>query len=160
MMRAINNKKNVKIFSLIIAVIFILGIGGLAYTQMSTPGTTGSSTVGVIDTSRMMSPENPIFIKAANDFMTYRNQVSTDAQAKIDAAPDDATKQQIAEEAQTNIAKRDQEIAKEVQDKAMEAAKAVGESKGLSVIMAKDSVLYGGVDITEQVLKKMAADAQ
>ncbi|WP_251424339.1 OmpH family outer membrane protein [Veillonella agrestimuris] len=160
MMRAINNKKNVKIFSLIIAVIFILGIGGLAYTQMSTPGATGSSTVGVIDTSRMMSPENPIFIKAANDFMTYRNQVSTDAQAKIDAAPDDATKQQIAEEAQTNIAKRDQEIAKEVQDKAMEAAKAVGESKGLSVIMAKDSVLYGGVDITEQVLKKMAADAQ
>lgn len=160
-MRAINNKKNVKIFSLIIAVIFILGIGGLAYTQMSTPGaSSGGSNVGVIDTSRMMSPENPVFIKAANDFMTYRNQVSTDAQAKIDAAQDDATKQQIAEEAQNNIAKRDQEIAKEVQDKAMEAAKSVGEAKGLSVIMAKDSVLYGGVDITDQVLKKMASDAQ
>ncbi|MDU7191372.1 MAG: OmpH family outer membrane protein, partial [Veillonella sp.] len=54
----------------------------------------------------------------------------------------------------------DQEIAKSVQDKAMEAAKAVGDAKGLSVVMTKDTVLYGGVDITDQVLKKLATDAK
>ena len=54
----------------------------------------------------------------------------------------------------------DQEIAKSVQDKAMEAAKAVGDAKGLSVVMTKDTVLYGGVDITDQVLKKLANDAK
>ena len=54
----------------------------------------------------------------------------------------------------------DQEIAKSVQDKAMEAAKAVGDAKGLSVVMTKDTVLYGGVDITDQVLKKLASDAK
>ena len=47
-----------------------------------------------------------------------------------------------------------------VQDKAMEAAKAVGDAKGLSVVMTKDTVLYGGVDITDQVLKKLANDAK
>ncbi len=30
----------------------------------------------------------------------------------------------------------------------MEAAKAVGDAVGLSVVMTKDTVLYGGVDIT------------
>ena len=72
----------------------------------------------------------------------------------------DATKQKIAEEARQNLAKKDQEIAKSVQDKAMEAAKAVGDAKGLSVVMTKDTVLYGGVDITDQVLKKLATDAK
>ena len=70
------------------------------------------------------------------------------------------TKQKIAEEARQNLAKKDQEIAKSVQDKAMEAAKAVGDAKGLSVVMTKDTVLYGGVDITDQVLKKLATDAK
>ena len=76
------------------------------------------------------------------------------------AAQDDATKQKLAEEARQNLAKKDQEIAKSVQDKAMEAAKAVGDAKGLSVVMTKDTVLYGGVDITDQVLKKLANDAK
>ena len=40
------------------------------------------------------------------------------------------------------------------------AAKAVGDAKGLSVVMTKDTVLYGGVDITDQVLKKLANDAK
>ena len=50
MMRMMNNKANVKIFSIVIAAIFIIGIGALAYTQMATPtGSSGNSTIGVID---------------------------------------------------------------------------------------------------------------
>ena len=45
-------------------------------------------------------------------------------------------------------------------EQVMEAAKAVGDGKGLSVVMSKDTVLYGGVDITDQVLKKLASDAK
>ena len=46
------------------------------------------------------------------------------------------------------------------QIKTMEVAKSVGDAKGLSVVLPKDAVLYGGVDITDQVLKKLAADAK
>ena len=158
MMRMMNNKANVKIFSIVIAAIFIVGIGALAYTQMASPSSnSGTSTIGVIDTSRMLSQDNPIYISAAQEYMSYQSQLQQETQAKIDAAQDDATKQKIAEEARQNLAKKDQEIAK---DKAMEAAKAVGDAKGLSVVMTKDTVLYGGVDITDQVLKKLATDAK
>ena len=161
MMRMMNKKANVKIFSIVIAAIFIVGIGALAYTQMASPSSnSGTSTIGVIDTSRMLSQDNPIYISAAQEYMSYQRQLQQETQAKIDAAQDDATKQKIAEEARQNLAKKDQEIAKSVQDKAMEAAKAVGDAKGLSVVMTKDTVLYGGVDITDQVLKKLATDAK
>lgn len=161
MMRMMNNKANVKIFSIVIAAIFIVGIGALAYTQMASPSSnSGTSTIGVIDTSRMLSQDNPIYISAAQEYMSYQSQLQQETQAKIDAAQDDATKQKIAEEARQKLAKKDQEIAKSVQDKAMEAAKAVGDAKGLSVVMTKDTVLYGGVDITDQVLKKLATDAK
>ena len=154
MMRMMNNKANVKIFSIVIAAIFIVGIGALAYTQMASPSSnSGTSTIGVIDTSRMLSQDNPIYISAAQEYMSYQSQLQQETQAKIDAAQDDATKQKIAEEARQNLAKKDQEIA-------MEAAKAVGDAKGLSVVMTKDTVLYGGVDITDQVLKKLATDAK
>ena len=161
MMRMMNNKANVKIFSIVIATVFIIGIGALAYTQMATPsGNGGASTIGVIDTSRMMSQDNPLFVSAAREFMSYQSQLQKETQAKIDAAQDDATKQKLVEEMRQNLAKKDQEIAKSIQDKAMEAAKAVGDGKGLSVVMSKDTVLYGGVDITDQVLKKLANDAK
>ena len=46
MMRMMNNKANVKIFSIVIATVFIIGIGALAYTQMATPsGNGGASTI-------------------------------------------------------------------------------------------------------------------
>ena len=107
MMRMMNNKANVKIFSIVIAAIFIIGIGALAYTQMATPsGNSGNSTIGVIDTSRMMSQDNPIYISAAQEYMSYQSQLQQETQAKIDAAQDDATKQKIAEEARQNLAKK------------------------------------------------------
>ena len=110
MMRMMNNKANVKIFSIVIAAIFIIGIGALAYTQMATPsGNSGNSTIGVIDTSRMMSQDNPIYISAAQEYMSYQSQLQQETQAKIDAAQDDATKQKIAEEARQNLAQKDQE---------------------------------------------------
>ena len=80
-----------------------------------------------------------------------RSQPLKEARAKFAAG-------EISREQLTEV--EDQEIAKSVQDKAMEAAKAVGDAKGLSVVMTKDTVLYGGVDITDQVLKKLATDAK
>ena len=96
MMRMMNNKANVKIFSIVIAAIFIIGIGALAYTQMATPsGNSGNSTIGVIDTSRMMSQDNPIYISAAQEYMSYQSQLQQETQAKIDAAQDDALKKHV-----------------------------------------------------------------
>ena len=74
---------------------------------MATPsGNGGASTIGVIDTSRMMSQDNPLFVSAAQEFMSYQSQLQQETQAKIDAAQDDATKQKLVEEMRQNLAKK------------------------------------------------------
>ena len=37
-----------------------------------------------------------------------------------------------------------------------EASKTVADGKGLSVVLSRESVLFGGTDITEQVSKKLS----
>ena len=54
----------------------------------------------------MLSQDNPIYISAAQEYMSYQSQLQQETQAKIDAAQDDATKQKIAEEARQNLAKK------------------------------------------------------
>ncbi len=78
MMRMMNNKANVKIFSIVIATVFIIGIGALAYTQMATPsGNGGASTIGVIDTSRMMSQDNPNLYLCSSRIYELSKQITT-----------------------------------------------------------------------------------
>lgn len=52
------------------------------------------------------------------------------------------------------------EIQKKIQDQVGEASKAVADAKGLSIVMDKRTVLYGGVDITDQVQKKLNSGAE
>ncbi|MDU3640066.1 MAG: hypothetical protein E7G02_01360 [Veillonella sp.] len=151
MMRMMNNKKNVKIFSIVIAAIFIIGIGALAYTQMATPGTSAASNVGVIDMSRLDNPENPVYVKAAKEFTDYRSQVAADMQAKVDAAQDDATKAKIKQEAQANVEKKMEEMNKQMADQTMEAAKARNADL---VIVDTAGRLHTKVNLMEE-LKKM-----
>ena len=63
-------------------------------------------------------------------------------------------------EAAVELGKKMEEMNKQMANKTMEAAKSVGDAKGLSVVLPKEAVLYGGVDITDQVLKKLASDAK
>ena len=53
------------------------------------------------------------------------------------------------------IAKR-QDLLDPVQKKIEDAVKSVAEAKGLSVVLVKDSVIYGGQDITQDVVKKLS----
>ena len=68
MMRMMNNKAECERFSpSSLLLFFIIGIGALAYTQMATPtGSSGTSTIGVINYIRMMSQDNPIYISASS----------------------------------------------------------------------------------------------
>ena len=43
-------------------------------------------------------------------------------------------------------------VNKQIED----AVKAVAEAKGLSVVLHKETVVYGGTDITQDVIKKLS----
>ena len=59
MMSEMGKKKNVKIFSAVIAAIFVLSVAGIAVMQMGNPVSAApSSNIGVVDMSKVITPDN------------------------------------------------------------------------------------------------------
>ena len=102
-----------------------------------------------------MSPDNPVYQKAGQEYQDFYQTTVTNAQQDMQATQDEAAKKKIQDETSQKLQAKEDELKKGLQDKAEEAAKQVGESKGLSVVIEKSSVLYGGVDVTDQVMRKM-----
>lgn len=155
MMRFINNKKNVKIVSLVVAVVFLLGIGAIAYQQMAVPTMAASnSNIGVVDTHKVADQNTPAVaaaIKADQEFRAQLQQEYTQKAANLD----DQQKAQLQMEYQKKIQDKSMEIQENLQKSLSDAAQSVAEAKGLSVVLNKEAVIYGGVDITDQVKKKL-----
>lgn len=155
MMRLLNNKANVKTVSLIVAVLFILGVGALAYTQMANPAmASGVSNIGVVDMNKVLTPDSPIVAKASADMQAFTKELD-DEFAKKSATLDDQGKAQLSDELRNKALEKRKAIQEDINKQIGDAAKAVGDAKGLSVVLEHNAVLYGGVDITEQVAKKL-----
>lgn len=159
MMRMMANKKNVKIVSIIVAAVFIIGVAGLAYMQMNTPAMAApSSSVGVVDASKVITPDNPLLQNARAELQQY----AADMQAKFEkdsANMSDAEKQKLFFSMQQQLQEKQLAVQKSIEDKIESASKSVADAKGLKVVLKKEAVLYGGVDITPLVSKKLAEDA-
>lgn len=160
MMRLINNQKNKKFVSLFVAVIFLLGIGAIAYTQMATPtmASDTDSNIGVIDTTKVLNAASPAVIAANKELDDYKEQLSDEFNTKS-ANMDDNQKAALASEYQGKVQDKMMEIQKKIQSQVSDASKAVADAKGLSIVMDKRTVLYGGVDITDQVQRKLSGNS-
>lgn len=157
MMRLLNNKKNVKVVSIIVAFLFVLGVGALAYTQMANPAMASDvSNIGVVDMKNVLTPDSDLVKKAQSDLEAYSQDLSKEFQEKS-ASLDDQGKAKLDAELRQKMTQKQQETQDAINKQISDAAKSVGDAKGLSVVLSKDTVLYGGVDITDQVAKKLGA---
>lgn len=144
MMSEMGKKRNIKIFSAVIAAIFVFSVAGLAIMQTGNPvNAAPSSNIGVVDTSKIITPDN---------------QDAVAAQKQLQQAGEDMQKQfeqQLFQKMQGELATKRQEIFKGIKDKVDNAVSDVAKTKGLSLVVDKSVVLYGGTDITDQVAKEL-----
>ena len=156
MMRSLSNKKNVKAISVIVGAIFVIGIAGLAYMQMSAPVMAApSSNIAVVDVSKVIPPNSPIMEKANATMEAYIK----DLQAQFDKESqgmDDEAKQKLFMQYQQKIQEKNLEVQKGMEKEVSDAVQSVAEGKGMSIAINKAVVLYGGNDITEAVAQKLA----
>lgn len=115
-----------------------------------------SSNIGVVDMSKAVPPDN----KDIQEAQQKMQQISSDMQKQFEQQSANMTeeqKQELFQKMQAELAQKNQELIKTVQAKVETAIGDVAKTKGLSVVLDKRAVLYGGTDITEQVAKKMSA---
>ena len=71
------------------------------------------------------------------------------------ATMNDKEKQDYYAQVQQRLTLKQQELITPIFDKVTAAIKAVADAKGLAVVLDKNNVVYGGQDITDDVMKKI-----
>ena len=150
-------KKTVKIASVCIVAVFLLSIVGLAVSQSGMMGgvaSAASSNVGVIDYRQVMS-QHPDLATANQQMQQAVTEAHNEFTTKS-ANMSDQEKNEYYQQTQQRLQQKQQELIEPIQKKIEDAVKSVAEAKGLTVVVDKSSVVYGGQDITQDVLKKVS----
>ncbi len=151
MMTALGNKKNVKIFSFALAGVFIVSIAGMAIMSMGdTASAAPTSNIGVVDQQQVVQ-SNPVL---SADYQAKMQQTATDMQKDFEEKSkdmSDADKEKLFSDMQKQFNEKRMDIEKEMQNKVDEAVKSVASKKGLTLVVDKAAVIYGGNDITKDV---------
>ena len=148
-------KKQVKIISVLIAIVFIGSVVALALTQSGSGiASAASSNVGVVDYNQIMSQHPDL--QSANSQM---QQAVTDAQKDFEeksANMSDQEKSDYYQQTQQRLQQKQEELLEPIQKSVEDGVKSVADAKGLSVVLDKGTVVYGGQDITQDVIKKLS----
>lgn len=159
MMSEMGKKRNIKIFSAVIAAIFVFSIAGLAIMQTGNPvNAAPSSSIGVVDMSRVITPDNQDAVEVEKQFQQAVEDMNKQYEEQS-ANLDDQQKQELYQKLQRETAAKRQELFKGLQDKVDAAVSNVAQTKGLSLVIDKRAVLYGGTDITDQVTKELSQNS-
>lgn len=151
-------KKQIKLITLAIAIVFVLGTVGVAIGQYGTSqasAAANTSKVGVVN-HQMLVSQHPDMAKAQEAMQAEVAQAKKDFDEKS-ANMNDKEKQDYYLQLQQRLNLKQQELIAPVFDKVDAAIKAVADSQGLSIVLDKGNVVYGGQDITDEVVKKFSA---
>lgn len=158
MMEKFGSPRMVRVLSLFVSGLFVVGCFALSMMQSGFGGANvaeaaANSAIGVVDFQRLVT-SSPNINNVRN---TMKNEVAAaekDFQAKAKSMSDQE-KQKFGQQLQTRLMNRENELMTPVINAINAAIKKVADKKGLSVVVHKNVVVLGGVDITEEVVKAM-----
>ncbi len=157
MMQKLRNPKNVKLVSLFVAAIFVIGCFALSLNKNSfsrqASASAAESAIGVVNYQMLMaqSPELQA-LKATMQTEVESAQKEFDEKSK---SMSDEEKQSYYAQLQQRLADKEQELMEPVRKKAEASIHKVASRKGLSIVVDKNAVAYGGVDITDEAAKDL-----
>ena len=148
------NKKNVKKIAVAIAASFLLGVAGLAVSQTSHVASAApASNVGVVN-YQMLVQQHPDLAKVQTSMQAESEAAKKEFDAKA-ASLDDKAKQEYFMQLQQRLQLKNQELMVPIFTKVDAVIKEISDAKGLSIVVDKGAVIYGGQEITDDCVKKI-----
>ena len=153
MMRKLADKKTVKLISLTVAAVFVLSVFGMAFTKSGFSGVASAaaadSAVGVVN-YQMLVAQSPDMA----GYKTAMQQEEQNAKTEFDnnsANMSNEEKQKYAMQLKERLSDKQKELLEPIYQKIDAAIEKIAKKKGLSIVVDKGFVVYGGVDITGEV---------
>lgn len=141
---------NTRTLGIAIAVIVVLAAAGY-FAARSGPAFGQSMTIGYVDMARALDA-HPGRAAAESALRDYAQAQVADAQQKMKAMS--ATqKQDLQRQVDQQIFKKRAELLGGLDKDIRAAVEKVAKQQGVGVVLSRDVVLYGGVDLTDQVIK-------
>lgn len=112
-----------------------------------------NSPVGVVDYLYLIN-QHPDTAKA-NEALKAEQEAAKKEFVDKSAGLSDTDKQNLDRQLGQRVEQKRQELLKPILDQINAAIKGVADAKGLSIVITKQEVVYGGVDITQEVLAKI-----
>lgn len=127
---------------------FLFTLAGTGMVQAA------ASSVGVVDYPYLLNnhPDTP---KANEALQAEQEQVKKEFNEKA-ASLSEQDRQTLDRQLGQRLGQKRLELIKPIADKINAVIKEVADAKGLSIVIGKNVVIYGGVDITEDVQKKIS----
>jgi len=148
-------KKQVKIISILIALVFMGSVVALALTQTGSVASAASSgSVGVVNQQEVFAG-HPDLENIRTQMQNFAQDVQKEYEEKS-AGMSDQEKQDYARQCAQRVQQKEQELLEPVMTAIKAAVKKVADQKGLAVVITKEAVIYGGQDITQDVIKALA----
>ena len=151
MMQQLRNPKNVKMISLFVAAIFVLSCFAVtlqqgAFTSIASAAASESA-IGVVN-YQMLLAQSP-------DIAGVQDAMKQEVAAQQKNFDEKSKDMNDTEKLQEVIANKEKELMEPVFQKIEAAIKKVADKKGLAVVVEKNTVVYGGLDITDEVAKTL-----
>lgn len=151
MMTTLGNKKNVKIFSFALAGVFIASVGAMAVLSMGDTANAAPTTdIGIVDQREVISANPSLAMNYQQKMKEMADEMQKDFDSKSQGMSD-ADKENLFNDMQQQFNQKRSSIEKDMEDQVTGAVQSVASKKGLSLVVDKSVVLYGGVDITKDV---------
>ena len=152
MMMWLRNPRNVKTITLAVAAIFVVSVFIMGANSMTGQASAApASSIAVVDMERVRA-QSTDFNDAVKKFQDVQIQAEEDFK-KNGANLSDVERQKYQQQLIERIKKSESDISSAWDLKLSGAVKKAADSKGYNVVVAKDNVLYGGSDITDEVIK-------
>ena len=156
-MQSLRNPKNVRLVSLFIAAVFVLGCFALSVTQSGfgkvVQAASSESAIGVVN-SQVIFSQSPDTRNAQTVLRQFMEETQKDFNEKSQNM-NDQEKQRYYTQCQQRVQAKERELLEPISKKIEAAIEKIAKKKGLSVVVEKNSVVFGGVDITDEVVKNL-----
>lgn len=146
-----------------VLLVFIVGIFFYLFSQLqprlgNLVITSPQSTIGYVDLQKALTshPQAEAAIEILKKFQEEREE---DLQAKVkgkELSPEERQKVNLlAQKYEQEIAEKDAELTRMLIKDIQKMAEKVAKNLNLTIILDRQAVVYGGVDITEDVIEKL-----
>jgi outer membrane protein len=133
-----------------------LGLAVLLCAVLVCSSAGAAETAGIIDPQKLLF-QHPKFDDVARHIAELRRQKGNEIRFILDKETDPEKRADILRTANRETAESEERLMSPIYDDCVAALAFVMQEKNITIVLKKDSVYFGGTDITEDVIERLKA---